>query len=37
MMICSHANPPFKSEMERFYALAVETLNLMQKSQSPQV
>jgi len=36
-MICSHANPPFKPEMERFFALAVDTFHLMQKSVSPQV
>ncbi|RFC39729.1 MAG: hypothetical protein DID89_2727547625 [Candidatus Nitrotoga sp. CP45] len=35
-MICLHANPLFKPEMERFYALGVDTLHLMQKSVSPQ-
>ena len=27
--------PPFKSEIERFYALAVDTFHLMQKPVSP--
>lgn len=36
-MICLHTNPSIKPEMERFYALAVNTCHLMQKSVSPQV